>query len=108
MVLTQPVDGNRIYELAGDTAYTRADMAAEVSRQVGKPIPYVNMPRADFTAALLGAGLPAPIAELIAESDEHASRDVLLDEGRQLSALIGRPTTSLSESVAAALAAAKG
>lgn len=108
VVLTQPVDGNRIYELAGDTAYTRADMAAEVSRQVGKPIPYVNMPRADFTAALLGAGLPAPIAELIAESDEHASRDVLLDEGRQLSALIGRPTTSLSESVAAALAAAKG
>lgn len=107
-VLTQPVDGNRVFELAGDTAYTRADMAAEVSRQVGKPIQYVNMPRADFTAALLGAGLPAPIAELVAESDEHASRDVLLDEGRQLSALIGRPTTPLSESVAAALAATQG
>ncbi|WP_197387829.1 SDR family oxidoreductase [Ralstonia pseudosolanacearum] len=108
VVLTQPVGGDRIYELAGDTAYTRADMAAEVSRQVGKPIPYVNMPRADFTAALLGAGLPAPIAELVAESDEHTSHDVLLDEGRQLSALIGRPTTSLSESVAAALAGIQG
>lgn len=103
-VLTQPVDGSRVFEQAGDIAYTRAEMAAEVSRQAGKPIHYMNMPRADFTAALLAAGLPAPIAELVAESDEFASRDVLLDEGRQLSALIGRPTTSLSASVAAALA----
>ena len=107
-VLTQPIVGNRVFELAGDNAYTRADMAAEVSRQTGKSLQYVDMPRADFTAALVGAGLPAPVAELFAESDEHAAHDALFDEGRQLSALIGRSTTPLSASVAAALAAAKG
>ena len=53
-------------------------------------------------------GLPAPVAELFAESDDHAARDALFDEGRQMSALIGRPTTPLSASVAAALAAIKG
>jgi len=107
-VLTQPIDGNRVFELAGDTAYTRADMAAEVNRQTGKSLQYVNMPRADFSAALVGAGLPATLAELIAESDDHAASDALFDEGRQLSALIGRPTTPLSASVATALAATKG
>ncbi|NTZ04963.1 SDR family oxidoreductase [Burkholderia metallica] len=107
-VLTQPVGGNRVYELAGDIAYTRADMAAEVNRQTGKSLQYVNMPGADYATALQNAGLPAAIAELIAESDDHAARDALFDDGRQLSALIGRPTTSLSESVAAALAEAQG
>lgn len=106
VVLTQPVGGNRVYELAGDTSYTRADMAAEVSRQTGKSLQYVNMPRADYAAALQTAGLPAPVAELLAESDDHAARDALFDEGRQMRGLIGRPTTSLAESVAAALAAA--
>lgn len=107
-VLTQPIGGNRVLELAGDSAHTRADMAAEVNRQTGKSLKYINMPRADFTAALLDAGLPAPVAELYAESDEHAARDVLFDGGRQMSVLIGRPTTPLSASVAAALAAAEG
>lgn len=107
-VLTQPIGGNRVLELAGDIAYTRADMAAEVNGQTGKSLQYVNMPRAEFSAALVGAGLPVPVAELYAESDDHAAHDALFDEGRQMSALIGRPTTPLSASVAAALAAAKG
>ena len=107
-VLTQPIGGNRVLELAGDNAYTRADMAAEVNLQTGKSLQYVNMPRAEFSAALVGAGLPAPVAELFAESDDHAAHDALFDESRQMSALIGRPTTPLSASVATALAAAKG
>lgn len=104
-VLTQPVYGNRVLELAGDNAHTRADMAAEINRQTGKSLQYVNMPRAEFFAALTGSGLPVPVAELFAESDDHAARDALFDEGRQMSALIGRPTTPLSASVADALAA---
>jgi NAD(P)H dehydrogenase (quinone) len=106
-VLTQSIGDNQLFELAGDYAYTRADMSVEVSRQSGKSIQYVNMSRSEFSAALVGAGLPEPIAELVAESDDHAAHDVLFDEDRQLSALIGRPTTPLSVSVADALGAAK-
>ncbi|MFP3506031.1 SDR family oxidoreductase [Burkholderia sp. SIMBA_062] len=108
VVLTQPIGGDRVLELAGDHGYTRADMTAEVNRQTGKSLQYVDMPRADYVAALQGAGLPAPVAELLADSDDHAARGALFDEGRQMSALIGRPTTPLSASVAAALAAAQG
>lgn len=106
-VLAQPITGDQVFELAGDVGYTRADMAAEVGRQTGKALSYLDMPRADFAAALLGAGLPAPLAELLADSDDHAARGALFDDGHQMRALIGRATTPLSASVEAALAASR-
>ena len=95
----------KIYELAGDAWYTLADLAAEVSRQSGVPVTYQDLPGADYCAALISAGLPKPIAALLSDSDVSASKGALYEEGRGLSRLIGRPTTSLASSVAAALKA---
>ena len=104
VALTAPAQAGKVYELAGDDSYTLADFAAELSRQSGKQIPYVNLPEADYKAALFGAGLPEPIADLLADSDVGASKGGLFDDQRQLSALIGRPTTSLATLMQAALA----
>lgn len=93
----------KTYELAGDDAYTLAELAAEISRQVGRPIPYRNLPESDYARALAGFGLPASLANAIASWDVCASTGALFDDSRQLSRLIGRPTTPLSVSVAAAL-----
>ncbi len=93
----------RIFELAGDDAYTLAGLAAEISRQTGRTIGYKDLPEAAFKTALLGAGLPAPLANLLADSDANAAKGALFDASRQLSALIGRPTLPLAASVAAAL-----
>jgi len=93
----------RIYELAGDDAFTRAEFAAELSRQSGKTIPYRNLPEEDYRASLAAAGLPDFIAELLAKLDAAGARDALFDNGHQLSGLIGRPTTTLSQAIAAAL-----
>lgn len=49
------------------------------------------------------AGLPPELARAIAGWDVAASKGALFDEGRELSRLIGRPTTPLSASVTAAL-----
>lgn len=106
VVLTQDGHAGRIYELAGDGAYTLAELAAEITRQSGKTVAYQNMPEADFKAALLGAGLPDFLATLLAESDVGASKGGLYDDGRQLSQLIGRSTTPLADMVKAALPAA--
>ncbi len=103
-VLTSPDQSGKVYELAGDEAYTLAGFAAELSRQSGKTIPYVDLPESDYKAALVGAGLPEPIAGLLADSDSGASKGGLFDATRQLSALIGRPTTPLAVSMRAALA----
>lgn len=103
-VLTRPDQAGRIYELAGDSAYTLAELAAEISRQAGKPVRYQDLPEADYRAALLGAGLPEGLAVLLAESDSGAARGGLYDDSHQLSQLIGRPSTPLAAQVAQALA----
>ena len=106
-VLTSEDDqSGRTYELAGDGAYTLAELAAELSRQVGRPIAYKNLPQAEFEKALLGADLPSPLAALLADSDAGAAKGALFDESGDLRRLIGRPTTPLTTSVAAALKAA--
>lgn len=102
-VLTTAGHEGKTYELAGDSAYTLAELAAEVSRQVGKDIPYKNLSPADYAAALTGAGVPAPWPEALASFDAEAAKGALFDDGHVLSKLIGRPTMSLRDSVAAAL-----
>jgi len=94
---------NRTYELAGDAAYTLADLAAEISRQTGKDIPYKDLPEADYAAALEGAGLPAPLAQAIAGWDVSAAQGALFDDGHVLSGLLGHATTPIATSVAQAL-----
>ncbi len=93
----------KILELAGDGYYTLAGFADELTRQSGRQVTYKDLPEADFCEALIGAGLPKPIAAMLAESDVGASRGALFDDSRTLSRLIGRPTTSLEAAVADAL-----
>ena len=102
-VLTRDDQAGQVHELAGDTSYTLAEFAAEVGRQTGRTIPYVNLPEADYRGALLGAGLPEPLAHLLADSDVGASKGGLFDDAHRLSALIGRPTATLPAMVEAAL-----
>lgn len=104
-VLTKEGQAGKVYELAGDTAYTLTDLAAEIARQSGKPVVYKDMPEAEYKAALMQVGLPEGFAALLADSDVGASKGGLFDDGHQLSQLIGRPTTPLADVVKAALAA---
>lgn len=102
-VLTSKVPVDKVYELAGDSAFTLADLAAELSRQSGKEIPYQNLPQQEYEKVLLGAGLPAPVAAMVAGLDVAAAQGELDGEGHALSKLIGRPTTTLADAVKAAL-----
>jgi NAD(P)H dehydrogenase (quinone) len=94
-----------VYELAGSSSFTLAELAAEVARQSGRPVVYRDVPQAEFEGVLAGVGVPAPWPALLADSDAGAARGALFDEGGALEMLIGRPTCSLSQAVEAALAA---
>ncbi|WP_426346580.1 SDR family oxidoreductase [Cronobacter universalis] len=98
-VLTLDNQAGRVYELAGDHAWTLRDLTALLSKETGKTVAYQNLSEADFAAALTGAGLPEGFAKLLADSDIGASKGGLFDDSRQLSALLGRPTTSLEASL---------
>jgi NAD(P)H dehydrogenase (quinone) len=104
VALTDASHAGKTYELAGDDSYRLADLAAEISRQTGKPVPYKNLSEAEYAQALKGFGLPAPIAEALAGWDVLIAKGVVFDDSRTLSRLIGRPTTLLSAAVSAALA----
>ncbi len=102
-VVSEEGHAGNVYELAGDSAWTLSELAAELSRQSGKPVAYQNLSEADFAAALKGVGLPAGLADMLADSDTGAAKGGLFDDSRTLSRLIGRPTTPLAESVKALL-----
>jgi len=102
-VLTSEGHQGKIYELAGDEAYTLSDLAAEISKQTGKDIPYTNLTEAEYAGALTSFGLPEGLAQAIARWDVSASRGDLFDGSRELSKMIGRPTTPMSATVAETL-----
>lgn len=103
-ILTSSADqAGRVHELAGDDFYTLSDFAAELSKQTGKTVPYTDLPQADFQAALIQAGLPVFVADLLSDSDAAAARGALFDDSRQLSTLLGRATTPLATTIAATL-----
>lgn len=102
-VLTGPGHEHATYELAGDRPFTMAELAAEVSRRVGRTIAYRDLPPEQYEAVLTGAGLPAPYADLLVDADLGIAKGELDDATGDLRRLIGRPTTPLSEAVAAAI-----
>ena len=105
-VMTGAGHERETYELAGDNAYTLTDLAREAERQIGKPVAYTNLSEADFAATLEKAGLPKPMALVVAETEARGvSTGVLKDGSGNLSRLIGRPTASIQDAVSDALAA---
>lgn len=103
VVLTTPGHENQIYELAGEEAFTLSEYAAELSKQVSKTIPYVNLSKEEYIAALVAAGVPEGLAGILADSDVGASNGQLYSDSRDLSNLIGRPTTPLKDVIAASI-----
>jgi len=97
-VISEEGHAGKVYELAGDSAWTLSDLAALLSEASGKKVVYQNLSEADFAAALKGAGLPDGLAEMLADSDIGASKGGLFDDSQTLSKLIGRPTTSIADS----------
>lgn len=105
VVLATDGHAGTTYELAADQAFTLAELAAEVSRQSGRAVVYNDLSGVAYRDVLMGAGLPADLAALLADADAAASRGALFEDGGALGRLIGRPTTSMQSLVAAALRA---
>jgi NAD(P)H dehydrogenase (quinone) len=103
-VMASPQDqAGKVYELAGDTAYTLAELAHYLSETTGNTIQYQNLPEAEFAKVLVGAGLPEGFANILADSDAGAAKGALFDSSHQLSQLIGRNSKPMTESIKASL-----
>lgn len=97
-------EAGKIYELAGDQAFTMTELAAALSELSGKQIVYKQVPEAEYAAMLAGVGIPEAFAATLADSSACAARGALFDDSRTLGKLIGRPTTPMPTVLATALA----
>jgi uncharacterized protein YbjT (DUF2867 family) len=65
--LTAPGHSGKLYELTGPRLLTFAEAVAEIARASGREMRCVQIPVADFAAALAGYGLPADQEAMIVE-----------------------------------------
>jgi NAD(P)H dehydrogenase (quinone) len=100
IVLTTDGHVGKIYELAGDEAFTMRDLASEISKLTGREISYREVSQEDYARWLVDVGFPEPFARFLASIESAIARDELYDESHQLSQLLGRPTTSWRQVVA--------
>lgn len=98
-VITDDNQAGKVYELAGDESWTLQQFSAEIARQSGVAVEYVNLTADAFAAALKQAGLPDALADLLADSDAGAAQGGLFDDSHTLSTLIGRPATPFRQTI---------
>lgn len=102
-VLIADDQAGKVYELAGDNAWSLSELASEIGRQAGRTIVYQDMPEDAYRDVLKQSGLPDALADLFADSDVGASNGALFDDSHTMNKLIGRPTTPIAETVKDAL-----
>nr|WP_221380876.1 SDR family oxidoreductase [Actinoplanes polyasparticus] len=101
-VLTTEGHQGKVYELGGES-FTMAELAAEISRQSGKPVTYTDLGEEKYREMLVGVGLPEEAAAVYADADRAAAQGALFVPRDDLETLLGRPVTPLTESIKAAL-----
>ncbi|MEU5722836.1 SDR family oxidoreductase [Micromonospora sp. NPDC047738] len=101
VVLTTEGHTNRVYELGG-SPFTMTELAAEISRQSGNSVSYLDLPVDKLTELLVAAGLPEGYAAVLADGDRGLAQGDL-EVGDDLAKLLGRTPTTLAEAIRAAL-----
>ncbi len=66
-VLTEPRHEGQVYEITGPESLSYTDVAATLSRVLGKPVKYVDVPPEAARDAMLKAGMPKWNAEAVTE-----------------------------------------
>ena len=101
--LLNPAPTGKIYELAGDSAFTLSEYAAAIGKLTNQKVVYENLSTEGYEKLLVDVGVPAPMASILASTEELAQQGWLFNDSRELSTLIGRPTTTLKQAIEEAL-----
>ena len=105
-VLAGDGHANTVYEFAGDEAWTFDELAELLTELLGRPVTHRDVEPEEHVAALVAAGLPPETAEFVAALDANIAAGALDVGSHDLSRIVGRPTTPLSETLKASLQSA--
>jgi NAD(P)H dehydrogenase (quinone) len=101
-VLTEDGHAGAVYELGG-AAFTLPELAAAVSHATGAQVTYTDLPIEAYEQILVGAGLPATMARILADADRGLAAGELYVDSGHLEKLIGRSATTLAEAIEAGI-----
>jgi uncharacterized protein YbjT (DUF2867 family) len=72
--LTESGQEGKTYDITGPEALTHEEMAAQLSKAVGKPIKYIDVPPEVMRQTLVGFGMPVWQADGLVEDYDHYRR----------------------------------
>jgi NAD(P)H dehydrogenase (quinone) len=96
-ILTSDGHDNKIYEIAGNKAYSYAEIAGMMSDITGKNIVYVSPAGDEFIKTLTGAGVPPEYAGMFAGFAEAIKQGEFNTTGIELETLLGKKPTLLKD-----------
>lgn len=100
-VITREGQAGRTYELAGSPALDYPGIASAIGSVIGSTVTYVDLSEEALALAMEEAGTPGPLARMFAGMDTAIAAGALQGDGRELSGLIGRPTTTAATALRA-------
>ncbi|MDQ1182060.1 NmrA family NAD(P)-binding protein [Rhodococcus sp. SORGH_AS_0301] len=101
-VLIADDQAGAVYELGGERL-TYEGLAGAISEIIGAPVEYQDLSTDEHIGALEGAGLPAPVAQMLASADAGIARGDLDTESGDLTRLLEREPVSAVDALRATL-----
>lgn len=97
--LTEPGHAYEIYEVTGPRLLTFSELAQEISRAIGRDVPFIRIPREEFAKAIGASGAPKDIAWLLNYLFETIldGRNAYVGDGVQRA--LGREPTDFTDHV---------
>lgn len=100
VVLSEDGHAGAVYELGG-APFTLPELAQAISAASGTAVTYTDVPVEQYEQILLSAGVPAPMAHILADADRGLALGELYVDSGHLEKLIGRPATTLAQALTA-------
>jgi NAD(P)H dehydrogenase (quinone) len=103
-VLSTDGHAGQAYDVTGGAALSAADLAKLATEIGGRPVEVIHVDDAALVQGMVGAGLPEPVALLLASFGAAARGGFLADVATTVADLTGVPPRALADVVAAELA----
>jgi NAD(P)H dehydrogenase (quinone) len=103
VVLTEPGHAGETYELSGDVAWSNADLVGSLSTLAKTEVNLLELTPEEQQQAIVSSGFPEPVANVFVNTYEGIADGQLAHTDGTLKRLIGRPTTTLTETLVATL-----
>jgi uncharacterized protein YbjT (DUF2867 family) len=94
--LTDAAHAGRAYTLTGPDALTYDEMAEALSTQLGRPIAHVSLAPDELKGAMLGEGMPEPLADRMLDLERYFREGRASVVTTDVERVIGRPATPFS------------